>query len=69
MNILSIRDIDAAVVQFGLVSGGRRKDEYIKSRKFKTSVSMSYFSRSALKSPSKTSVLIPNESFANRFAR
>ena len=34
----------------------KKKDEYIKSRKFGMSVSMSYFSRFALKSRSKTSV-------------
>ena len=33
------------------------------------SVSMSYFSRFALKSQSKTSVLFSNESFSNRFGR
>ena len=36
---------------------GRRKDEYIISRKFEMSESLSYFSRFAIKSPSKISVL------------
>ena len=46
-----------------------KKDEYIKSRKFEMSVSVSYFSRFALKSPSKASALFSNESFSNRFGR
>ena len=68
MNILSIRVADAAVVRVGLATCGRRKDEYIKSRKFEMSVSISYFSRFALKSPSKTSALFSDEGFSNKFA-
>ena len=44
MIILS-RVANTAVVQVGLAVCKRRKDEYIKSRKFEMSVSMSYFSR------------------------
>ena len=50
------------MVRVGLAMCGRRKDEYIKSKKFEMSVSVSYFSRFALKSPSKTSALFSNES-------
>ena len=46
-DILSIRVVNAAVARVGLTVCGRRNDEYIKSRKFEMSVSMSYFSRFA----------------------
>ena len=52
MKIFSIRVADVAIVWVGLAMCGRRNDEYIKSRKFDMSVSISYFRRFALKSPS-----------------
>ena len=39
---------NAVMVQNRLAMCGRRKDKYIKSRKFEMSVSMSYFIRSTL---------------------
>ena len=70
MNILLIRVADAAVVGgVTLAMCGRRKDKYNKSKKFEIPVPMSYFSRFALKSPSKTSVLFSYESFPYRFHR
>ena len=65
MKMLSIRVVDAVVVRDGLAMCGRRKDVHVKSKKFEMSVSMSYFSSFALKSPSKTSVLFSNERFSN----
>ena len=52
MNILSIRIDDVPVVRFGLAMCGRRRNEYIESRKFEMSLFVRYFSRSTLKSPS-----------------
>ena len=63
MNILSVRDADPVVVGVGLAMCGRKNNEYIKSRKFEMSVFMSYFSRFALQSSSKSSALFSNESF------
>ena len=65
VNILSIRVDNAVVVRVGLAMCGRRKNEYIKPRKIEMSVSMSYFSRFALKSPNKSFI----KSFSNRFGR
>ena len=55
-----------AVVRVGLVMCGRI-DEYIESSKFEMSLFLWYFSRSALKSPSKTNVLLSRESFSKGF--
>ena len=60
---------DVAVVRVGLKMGGRRKEEYIKSRKSVMLLFWSYLSRSALKSPSKTTVLFSEEKVSRRFAR
>ena len=58
MNILSVRSANPAALQIGVAMCGTRKDEYIKSTKFEMSVSMSYFSRFALKSLSKAIKLL-----------
>ena len=56
-------------VRVGLKMSGRRREEYIKSRKSVMLLFWSYFSRSALKSPSKTTVLFSEERVSRRFVR
>ena len=56
------------VVQVGLKMCGRRREEYIKSKKSEMLLIWSYLSRSALKSPSKTTVLFYEE-VSRRFVR
>ena len=55
------------VVQFGLEMCGKRRKEYIKSEKSEVLLFWSYFSRSALKSQSKTIVLFSEERVSKRF--
>ena len=64
-----MRVADVAVVGVGLAMCGRSKDEYTESRKMEMSLFLRYFSKLALKSPSKTNVSFSTESFAQRFAR
>ena len=63
MNILSMRVADVAVLRVGLAICGRKRDEYIESMKFEISLFVWYFSRSALKSPSKANVLFFRKKF------
>ena len=63
VNILSVRVADIAVVRIGLGICERTMDENIESRKLEISLLVWYFSRSALKSPSKTNVLVSRKSF------
>ena len=69
LKILSLRIAGVAVVQVGLTMCGRRRDKCIESRNFDMSLFVWYFSRSPLKSPSKTNVLFSRKSFTKRFAR
>ena len=55
--MLSMRVADDDVVRVGLEMCGRRRGEYIKSRKSEMLLILSYVNRSALKSPSRTTVL------------
>ena len=50
----------------GLVMCVTRGNEHTESTKFEKSLFLSYFSRSALKSQSKTNVLFSSESFSER---
>ena len=63
VNILSVRVADIAVVRIGLEICGRTMDENIESRKLEISLLVWYFSRSTLKSPSKTNVLVTRKKF------
>ena len=60
---------DAAVVRVGVTMCGRRKNAFIKPKKFEMPVTVFCLSRFELKSPRKTSVLFSNESFSKRSAR
>ena len=62
LNILSIRVADVAVVRIGLRKCGRRRDKYIKSRKFEISLFV-YFCRLVLNFPSKTNVYFQEKVF------
>ena len=57
-----MRVADDDVVQVGLKMCRRRREEYIKSRKSEMLLFWSYLSRSALKSPSRTTVLFSDKS-------
>ena len=64
-----MRVADDDVVRVGLKMCGRRREEYIKSRKSEMLLFWSYSSRSALKSPSTTTVLFFEERVTKRFVR
>ena len=64
-----MRVADDVVVRVGLNMCGKRRDEYIKSRKSEMLLFWSYLSRSALKSPSKTTVLFSKKRVSKRFFR
>ena len=64
-----MRVADDVVVQIELKSWGRRREEYIKSRNSEMLLFWSYVSRSALKSPSKTTVFFSEERVSKKFAR
>ena len=68
MNILSI-GVAVDIVPVGLKMCGRRREECIKSRKSEMMLFLSYLSRSALKSPSKTTVLFSEERVSKSFVR
>ena len=57
------------VVRVGLKMCGRKMEEYIKSIKSEIMLFWSCLSRSALKSPSKTTALFSEERVSTRFLR
>ena len=64
-----MRVADDDVVRVGLKMCKRRREGYIKSRKSETLLFWSYLSRSALKPPSRTTVLFSEERVSKRFVR
>ena len=66
-----MRVADDDVVRVGLKMCGRRREEYIKSRKSEMLLFWSYLSRSALKSlkSSETTVLFSEERVSKWFVR
>ena len=69
LEILSIMVHDFAVTQVGLAVCGRSRFEYIILKKSEILLSLSYISKSALKSPRRTTGLFSLKMVPKRFER